>query len=315
MSQITAFLAASFLLLAGSAAVAAPSLRQGAVVEGSVIHLGDLFTDAGARAGDIVAPTPPAGSRTIFDATWLAATARDHGLIWQPASSFDQAVIERATAVISADAIAAHLLRAIGQRQPVEGDEIQLDNAALHLLVPAEASDRITVEGLSFEPRSGRFSAYIAVPADTADTGRQRVTGRLIRMIELPVLARPVGPGEVIALRDLLTVKMRSERVGSDTVIDAHELVGKSPRHALRAQEPVRIADVQIPVVVHKGDLVTIVLQTSTMRLTAQGKALDDGGMNAAIRISNTKSARVIDAVVTGPNAVTVSPTAQFAAR
>jgi flagella basal body P-ring formation protein FlgA len=51
------------------------------------------------------------------------------------------------------------------------------------------------------------------------------------------------------------------------------------------------------------------------MRLTAQGKALEDGGMGAAIRIANTKSGRVVEAVVTGPNLVDITASAQLAAR
>jgi len=34
---------------------------------------------------------------------------------------------------------------------------------------------------------------------------------------------------------------------------------------------------------------------------------MDDGGMGAVIRVANTKSSRVIDAVVAGPGTVTVA--------
>jgi flagellar basal body P-ring formation protein FlgA len=98
-------------------------------------------------------------------------------------------------------------------------------------------------------------------------------------------------------------------------VLDMHELVGKTPRRLLRAHEPLRSFDVETPVVVHKGDLVTILLETATMRLTAQGKALEDGSLGAGIRIANTKSSRVIDAVVVAPNLVKVAPTGQLATR
>ena len=63
-----------------------------------------------------------------------------------------------------------------------------------------------------------------------------------------------------------------------------------------------RAGDVQMPILVHKGDLVIIVLNTPSLQLTAQGKALEDGAMGAAIRVANTQSGRVIDAVVAGPN-------------
>jgi flagella basal body P-ring formation protein FlgA len=72
----------------------------------------------------------------------------------------------------------------------------------------------------------------------------------------------------------------------------------------------VRVADIQAPVTVRKGELVTIVLETRSMRLTAQGKAAEDGAQGAPIRVSNTKSGRVIEAVVSGPGVVTVATAA-----
>jgi flagella basal body P-ring formation protein FlgA len=83
--------------------------------------------------------------------------------------------------------------------------------------------------------------------------------------------------------------------------------VGKTPRHALRPGEPVHASDVEVPLVVHRGSLVTILLETRALRLSAEGKAMDDGGMGAVIRVANTKSSRVIDAVVAGPGTVTVA--------
>jgi flagella basal body P-ring formation protein FlgA len=57
---------------------------------------------------------------------------------------------------------------------------------------------------------------------------------------------------------------------------------------------------------VHKGDLVTIVLETPSLQLTAQGKALDDGARGALVRIENTKSSRIVDASVTAAGTVAV---------
>jgi flagella basal body P-ring formation protein FlgA len=107
----------------------------------------------------------------------------------------------------------------------------------------------------------------------------------------------------------------RAERLGSDAVLDRRALLGKTPRRPLRPHEPLRAGDIQAPVLVHKGDLVSIVLETPTMRLTAQGKALEDGAMGATLHVANTKSNRVIDVHVTGPNMVAVDTTPLLAAR
>jgi flagella basal body P-ring formation protein FlgA len=301
--------------LACGSAEAAPALRDSSTVEGKVIRLSDLFSDAGSRASDVVAPAPPPGARTIFDAAWLAAVAHEHQLDWQPSSRLDQASVTRATRAIEGDAIAARLLTEIGTRESIAGAEIQLDNPALRLLVAAEAPNRIAVDGLAIEPRSGRFSAFVVAPAGSAEAERQRVTGRLIRVVDLPVLSHAMAPGDTIAATDIETMHARAERLGSDAVLDRRALLGKTPRRPLRPHEPLRAGDIQAPVLVHKGDLVSIVLETPTMRLTAQGKALEDGAMGATLHVANTKSNRVIDVHVTGPNMVAVDTTPLLAAR
>ena len=311
MSRFLTLLLVAALFAVGSAeALAAPSLRAVTSVDGEVIRLGDLFSDAGPHAGDVVAPAPPPGARTVFDAAWLSAMAREHQLDWQAASRFDQTVVERATRTIGADIVARSLLQSIARQQNVEGAQIELDNPGMRVIVARSADDELDIERLTFDARSGRFSAMVAA----GEGEPQRVSGRLVRMTRLPALKHPVAPSEVIAAGDIESVSVRAERVGGDLVIDASELIGKSPRRLLRAHEPLRSLDVETPLVVHKGDLVTIVLETATMRLTAQGKALEDGSLGAGIRIANTKSSRVIDAVVVAPNLVRVTPAGQLAA-
>ncbi|HEV2548472.1 MAG TPA: flagellar basal body P-ring formation chaperone FlgA [Stellaceae bacterium] len=314
MIRFVLFFLAAAVALAASAR-AETTLKPVAVVQGSVIRIGDLFSDAGSRAGDVVAPAPPPGARTIFDSQWLAAAAREHHVDWQPASRFDQAAVERASRLVAADAVTAALLDEIRARQPLDDGEIQLDNPAMRLTVAAEAPDTIGIEGLTVDPRTGRFSALIATPANDADAERQRVSGRVFRLVKVPTLNRAMTPGETIRAGDIAFLRLRADRTTGDVVAELAELVGRTPRHPLRAHEPLRAGDIQVPIVVHKGDLVTVFLETPLMRLSAQGKALEDGAMGAAIRIANTKSNRVIDAVVTGPNLAAIAAAAQLAAR
>jgi flagella basal body P-ring formation protein FlgA len=311
--RLTALALLAGAALAAGPALAAPMLRPAVTVNADVIRLGDLFSDAGAHAADVVAPAPPPGSRTLFDAAWLAATAREHQLDWQPVSRFDQASVVRDTRAVTADVVAQNLLEAIARRQSVDGAQLQLDQPGFRLLVPANAPARLDIEGLTIDPRTGRFSATVGAQGE--DATPRRITGRLLRMIKLPVLIRPVAPGETISRSDIGSLSVRADRVWPDTIADAHALIGKTPSRLLNADEPLHNGDVQVPVVVHKNDLVTIVLETPMMRLTAQGKALQDGGMGASIRVANTKSSRVIDATVDGPSLVAVTAPAQLAAR
>jgi flagella basal body P-ring formation protein FlgA len=129
------------------------------------------------------------------------------------------------------------------------------------------------------------------------------------------VLDHAMMPGDTIGPHDIATARLAADRVAADALADARELLGKTPRRPLRAQEPLRLGDVQAPLLLHKGDIVTIILETPTMRLTAEGRALEDGAMGAPVHVANTKSGRVIDARVTGDGVVAIDTRALVAAR
>ena len=266
-------------LLAGGAA-AEPVLRSAVIVDAPVIRLGDLFADSGPAAGATIATAPAPGTRVVYDSAWLAARAREQHLAWQPRSRFDTVTVERASKTIEADAIAAELARELGDRLQPRPVELRLDNAALRLFVPAGDPAAIAVDGLTYDPASGRVSAYIA-PADGDPAAQRiRVTGHVYHMVDMPVLTRAMAPDQIIAAGDIDTIAMRRERLNQDYILAA-------------------------------ADLVAIVLQLPAMVITAQGQALDDGALGQTIRVSNTQSKRVLDVRVTGPgNVALVMPAA-----
>ena len=124
--------------------------------------------------------------------------------------------------------------------------------------------------------------------------------------VELPVLLHYVPPGQTIAADDVGMLEVPASHLVQAVVAEPTDLVGKTPRRAVRPGQPVRVGDVQLPVVIHKGELVTVVVETKSMRLTTQGRANEDGAKGQAIRIANTRSGRIIDATVAGPGTVKI---------
>ncbi|HEX3499863.1 MAG TPA: flagellar basal body P-ring formation chaperone FlgA [Stellaceae bacterium] len=283
---------------------AEPVLRNNVVVTGPSIRLGDLFSDAGPRAAIEIAPAPALGGRTVLDAAWLAARAHEQKLDWQPKSRYEQATVERASQSVPAESIVAELKQELGNRLPGVQSELTLDNADLRLLVPAGPAPAILIDAMTFDARSGRLTAYVTASAGDVTTDRVRVTGRVRRMLEMPVLTRLVAPGETIAAQDIETITLPADRLNQSFVVGAADLVGKTPRRSIRPGEPIRPSDVQTPVVIRRGELVTVVFQSAALLLTAQAKALEDGTQGQAIRVSNTRSGKTLDATVNGPGTV-----------
>lgn len=290
-------------------------LQPSVTVTGTVVRVSDLFSNAGANASETVAPAPALGTRATYSAAWLGTIAREHKVDWSPRSDFDQAVVERASRVVGADLVAQRLMRAMPITVAGADAEIRLDNSNLHFLVPADSSDDMDVDGLNLDQRTGRFSAMISAPAGASDAIRQRVTGKLVIEIAIAVPNRPIAINEIIARGDVMQIKVPRERLAADVVTDPTQLIGKSARHMLRSEQPLRTGDIQEPVIVHRGELVVIELRTPTMQLAAQGKALEDGALGTTIRVVNTQSNRPIDGVVIGPNLVRAGASDKFAAR
>ncbi|HEY1503443.1 MAG TPA: flagellar basal body P-ring formation chaperone FlgA [Stellaceae bacterium] len=310
MRKLLIAAAAVVLGIAPGAAFADTMLLPSVTVTGDTIHIGDIFRDAGVHADDPVAPAPAPGTRATYNAVWLGSVAREHHLTWQPSSAFDQTSVERASRIVDADAVGQRILSAVAADAPNTDASIQLDNPGLRFVVPTEASDAMAIDGLNLDQRTGRFSVFVTAPANSNTAQRQRVSGRIIYQVTLAVPAHGMSIGDVFGPPDVTEVKLPRERVASDAVTNRQQLVGKAARRILRAGETVRIGDIAEPIVVHKGDLVTIAISTAGMQLTAQGKAVEDGAMGASIRVANTQSNRVIDAVVAGPNQVVIGGSA-----
>src|SRR5690242_3447394 len=99
-----------FLLMLPLSAAAAPMLEPEITVRDSVVRLGDIFDGVGERAQVAVLAAPPPGSHMVLSAAWLASLAESQHMDWQPASRFDQVVVERASRTIGADEISQRLL-------------------------------------------------------------------------------------------------------------------------------------------------------------------------------------------------------------
>ena len=285
----------------------APVLLKGSVVvEGPVVHLGDLFDGLGEQAATPVARAPAPGKRVQVGARWLAAVAQAFAVPWRPSSQLDSSIIARSSIVIETQQIEDATIEAL-RRRGIHGNlSLVLDNPALRLHLPSDSEPSLMVTGLTHNPQTGRFMAHLVAPAEGTPLARATISGRAVEMVDVPVLRRRMLPGAVIRERDIEWRSVRADRLSRNVVRDQVNLVGKSPRRPIRASEPVRGSELREPILVPKNSLVTIRLQTERMVLTVRGRAMEPGAQGDVIRVVNTKSNTVISASVTEPGIVEV---------
>ncbi len=294
------------------------SLRTRVTIEDSAIRLDDIFDGfGGSRAGingdTVVAYAPQPGRRAVFDAKWLSRVARRYRLDWRPTTRLDRVIVERASTIITAEDIISAIRDDLKAGGNWENVDLELSNRNLLVHIESNLPATIEVVNISTEERQGRFSAIIAVPAGDPQARRITIAGRIFPVVEVPVPSRALRPGSVIRPDDIKWIRVRADRIHNNIVSDPAEFTGREAIRPLSANRLVRRSDLRIPVTVSKGMLVTMIFRTSSMVLTATGRALEAGSTGDFITVRNTQTKQIVDARILGPNRVQVAALRQLA--
>lgn len=287
-----------------------PTLRERADLSDDIIRLGDLWENLDPKQADtIVAKAPQPGKRISVDGRWLSGIAATHGVKWAPRTAMDRIVLDRAGRTIDMQAVEGQM-RSLLESEGVNGPfDLEFTNRnAVNIMVPANAADRIALHDLNLDRARGRFTATLEAPAGDVNAQRVRLSGRIHETVRIPVLARSIGRGSVIAERDIKWIDVRGTTMRTDAAVDLDDVVGLEPKRTLKADSPISLTDLQRPVLVTRNSNVTLVLEIPGMQLTAQGKALDDGGRGDVVRVTNLQTKRTVDGVVESSGVVRVTP-------
>jgi flagella basal body P-ring formation protein FlgA len=156
-------------------------------------------------------------------------------------------------------------------------------------------------------------------------TGRQRFLisfSTTDGQVQLPIFAeispppvpavvaiRPIGRGEVVKAADieLRTVDANSKSVGQRAAADSVEnLIGMEARQAIQTGDIIFTDEVQAPIVVKRGDVITVMSQSGGIRVRTSGRAMQDAARGELVQVEALGSHQKYDARVTGPREAAV---------
>lgn len=280
-------------------------VRHRVTIEDRIVRLGDIFRNAGAKASVAIAYAPEPGQSAVLDVAWLKETAKRHGIRWTPRSGDVRVYVTRASWQISRDVIKERVAKLMRERGFKGRMQVDLHYRTRTIHLPVAAKGDFAIRDFRIERRTGRFVGTLVAPSQ-APTTSVRVIGRARKLVEIAVLARPIRKGAIIRARDVTVRAMPAPSVPQSAVREKDDIVGQSARFTLRPGRPIRKGDLQPPILVKRGAITTIIVQTRFMRLTSQARALENGARGETIRLRNTKSKKIIEGVVTGPDRVRI---------
>jgi flagella basal body P-ring formation protein FlgA len=283
------------------------TLKENVTVNDDVVRLGDLFEQPLSLGDSPVAQAPLPGQTIVLDNRFLRSLIRAYSLDWEPASKYQRILVARAAQKIDPAQVAQQVKDALRDYLGTDKEvEIAFDVGDTNLVLPTNVPATVSVQDIRFDPASQRFAVQLVVPASGPTLINRQVAGSVYETVQLPVLARSIAPGEVIQLSDLDWLAIRIDHVAGNAVTDPKQLVGMTARRPLRSGQMLRMSDVAMAATVHRGSMVTLLVQTENMTLTAQGRALEDAAIGQPIRVVNPMSNKTLTGVVKDATTVAI---------
>jgi flagella basal body P-ring formation protein FlgA len=319
LTALTALLAPVMAQSLDAGSSGSPRLKASATVMGEIVRIGDLVENAGAVADVPIFRAPDLGQTGSVPVASVLDAVRGHHIIGLDSHGLSEVAVTRAARTITAKDVEARILLALAGKfglPDASNLAVAFDNEVRTFVVEPSATGDLAVTRLSYEPRTTRFDVAFELPG--SPVGRRlplRFTGSLSETFDAVVATRDIAQGQALKASDLAVERRPKANSTSTTLTAIAQADGLSAKHAMRAGQIVRQADVAKPELVGRGDTVSIVFQVPGVLLTIVGKASEPGALGDVISVVNVQSKHTIQATVIGPGRVSVSaPTARLAA-
>lgn len=186
------------------------------------------------------------------------------------------------------------------------------------------ADDRTTLQASQLDPRlqlpqceqplgaflqrgtkmSSRMT--VGVRCEGAKPWKIYVTVDVIVTESVLVASRSLPSGHVLTAADLTVAERDVSGLRAGYLTRPKELVGRRLKQQLTEGRVLTPAMMKADIVIRRGQSVTLTIQSKSLNIRMEGKALMDGSVNQRIRVENSLSRRVVEGIVRSPQHVEV---------
>jgi flagella basal body P-ring formation protein FlgA len=298
----------SFLFYGAKTALAG-EVKNIVVIEDSVIRAGDLFENLSeSKASRVIGNAPQPGQDLILEANLLRRVAIALDISWRPVSLDNSITIRRSATLITAKTLESVIKDGL-IREGLDGEfNLKITGGISDIILPHDQPGTVDIHSLRFDSARDIFEITLVAPSIDNPMSQSTLTGHIERLITIPVLNTSLTSGMIIGERDIDYINIKSAELQKDYLLNSDDIIGLTPRRVINAGKPIRTIDIQSPVLVKRGDNVSIVLTTSELELSAQGRSLQNGAKGDLVKVVNVNSNMSIEAIVTGDKVVSVRP-------
>jgi len=146
----------------------------------------------------------------------------------------------------------------------------------------------------------------ISVFNDSELTSRFLATALVDDWKSVPIVRGRLDKGAVIRSEDIQIVRANLATLPQDVTFNIDEVVGRRALRGIMSGETIRKSDIDIPPVIEKGKIVSMIYSSGGFTARATGIAMRDGIEGEKIELKNERSNKIVKGKVVGPGEVMI---------
>lgn len=182
----------------------------------------------------------------------------------------------------------------IHEHMPWSPDEVTIQDIIYRPFQIQEGNITYRITVPKNEDYLGRFSAQISFLVNEQFIKNVDVSAVIQVITPLVVSVQQIERHQVIAEEDVTVEERDITHIAKDYVASTHEVIGKRATCKIGADRIIKQEMIEEAPLIHKGDLITVFVETNTFKISTSGEALQDGRAGDKIEVFNTSSSQML---------------------
>ncbi len=295
-------------------------VRKSSLVNNRKISLGDI---ADINAPDLIkqrlsaitigfAPKP--GHFRIFEGGYLSSRIKSDNLFLRDFQSVslivpDEVYVKRKSQTVSRKLMEKFFINYVKNR--VDNKEFKIRQFSMRgrtIYPDGVLSFSLSDSGNNMTRTmiKGRVSVYVVVKINNRDCGRLSLSGWVDVFDNVICASRNLPRGTILSLNDVHTERVNISKFFGSYFTNLAEVKGKLLKIGITQGRCITSDMIEQPALVHRGDIVKMIVKSGALKIVAIGIAKNSGKLNDQIRVENIRSKKIVYGVVKGKSRVNV---------
>lgn len=307
MRLVKMVLCGCLLLVLGigdAGAVVSIALKDRVHVRKKALHLAEIArvqVDPGSSGPDLagleLGPAPLPGNESVITRPRLLLLLKSKKVPVRDIrfTGADQTVVVRDAQTLPAKKIDQVVRKYLEKQMPWRSEDVEIGRITglRDLVLPA---GKMTYQVVPQPHTDFLGTTPLQVILETEGGEKKQIWVNADIRVYVPVVTarHPITRLSQIDANDVTVERRNLAGLNSDYFSSIQEIVGTRSRSFIRAGDPIRKNQVEVPPVVRRGDMVTMKVENSLIRILARGKVLENGVPGAVVRVRNIASKKEV---------------------